>query len=186
MRQLNTHGAAYSGASLDIPYGGATVCEIFYNNPNTGAPWTLAEADALLAGISLGAEGGYGIACCDAVLVYVLWANAAVTTKPAQRLTGATARLNGQVDEDEAEACQVYFQRGETVAYGNTTPLQTKALGESFSADIAGLDPGKTYHTRAVIVTACGETFYGADMLIGLSSGGGGNRADLLVKDTFI
>jgi hypothetical protein len=35
-------------------------------------------------------------------------------------------------------------------------------------------------------VTACDETFYGADMLIGLSGGGGGNRADLLVKDTFI
>ena len=86
----------------------------------------------------------------------------------------------------EAEVCQVYFQWGETVAYGNTTPLQTKALGESFSADIAGLDLVKTYHARAVTVTACGETFYGADMLIGLSGGGGGNQADLLVKDTFI
>jgi hypothetical protein len=140
----------------------------------------------LLAGISLGAEGGYGIACCDAVLVYVLWANAAVTTKLAQRLTGATARLNGHVDEDEAEVCQLYFQWGETVAYGSTTPPQTAYKGDDFNTTIAGLDPAKTYHYRAVITTPCGETFYGADQLIGLPGGAGKSIANDLVREAFI
>ncbi len=184
-RELKTHAAQYTGPAQDIPYGGAAVCEVFYNNPSTGAPWTLAEVDDLLAGISLGNAGGYGEAACDFLIGVALWANASVVTDVPLRLTGTTARLFGHVTEDEAETCQVYFQWGETIAYGNTTPQQTKALGESFSADIAGLDSGKTYHTRAVIVTACGETFYGADQFIGVMPGGG-NPADLLVKDNFI
>ncbi len=184
-RVFRTHATDYESAAYDVSYGGAAVCQIFYTNPFSGAAWTLAELDDLIAGVSLGQEGGYGITACDLVLVYALWANASVVTDVPSRLTGTTARLFGHVNEDEAETCQVYFQWGETIAYGNATPQQIKALGDNFTDTISGLDPTKVYHARAAIVTACGETFYGNDVFVGLI-GGGSHRADILVKDNFV
>lgn len=184
-RELYTHATQYTSSAMDITGYAPTVCEIFYNNPNTGAPWTLSELDALIAGITLGYEGGYGIAACDLVRVYALWANADVESVWAKRLTGDSARLDGQVNEDEAEPCQVYFEWGLTVAYGNTTVPQTKYKGEDFHDTIAGLDPARIYHARTVIETPCGETFYGADMTIDIFSDPW-HKGDLLVKDSFI
>ena len=74
----------------------------------------------------------------------------------------ATARLNGTLDDDGGEACDCGFEWGETIAYGNTTPTQSKETGESFSQVITGLDPGTTYHFRAFATNAAG-TSYGAD-----------------------
>ncbi len=185
-RAIKTHATVYEEAgSHAITPATGTVCEIFYTNLFTGAAWTVAECDDLQAGITIGKGGGYGVPAVDAVWVVVLWANALAVTDTPKRLSGATAELNGHVAEDESETCQVYFQWGETVAYGNTTAPQIKAKGDSFTDNIAGLNPGKSYHTRAVIVTACGETFYGADQIIP-TLGGGGNLADVLVKGNFI
>lgn len=165
-RELLTHGVQYTGVTAACgvgEWGGGDYCEIFYDNLNTSLPWTLAEADALQVGITLGNGGGFGLPFCDWVEARVLWANAAVRVDPGQKLSATELRLNGFVLEDEAEECQVYFEWGLTTGYGNETTPETKRINQFFSADISGLDPLETYHYRAVIETACGETFYSED-----------------------
>ncbi len=98
----------------------------------------------------------------------MLWANAAVTTKPAKIGSDAShVKFHGLVTEDECEECTVYFQYGATVAYGSATTPKAAVKGQHFYEDVSYTPPppGTFYHYRAVIVTACGETFYGADML---------------------
>lgn len=184
-RVLYTHGTTDEGTEGAAAGTPAALCEIFSTNPVTGSAWTIDELDDLLAGVKLGQGGGWGTPACDMLRIYALWADAEVLTDFGQYLTTTTARLNGYVIEDEAESCDVYFEWGETVAYGNTTATQSKAKGETFSADISGLDPAKSYHFRAVIDTECGETFYGADMLVGADPSMG-SIAELLVKGDFI
>ena len=158
-RQLRTHGVTYSGtkSSIGSP-SGSTKCEIFYTNLYTGGAWTLAEADSIIAGISIGDEASFGIAICDAVKVVVLWANAYARTDPSTWLSETSYRLNGYVTEDEGEDCEVWFQWGPTSGFGSVTAHQDKAKGDSFSADITA--SGEIYF-RTAILTACGETFYG-------------------------
>ncbi len=159
-RELFTHSTLYTGTAAYSTIG--YKCEIFYNNPNTSSPWSLSEADDLIAGVSLGQSGGFGYSCCDYLACLVLWANASASADAITNLGGSMRRLHGAVVEDEAEDCQVYFEWGETIAYGNTTSPQTKVKGESFTADVdIGALP--SIHFRSVIVTACGETFYSAD-----------------------
>jgi len=165
-RELRTHGVTYTGAAGDIsapsPGNPCQVCEIFYTNPNTGNAWTLAELDALIAGITLGHSGGFGLAACDMVRVVALWANAEVSNDGWVEV-GDDLRLNGTVVEDEAADVTVYFEWGETTAYGNVTADQTdKIKGDAFLADVTIPESG-IVHFRPVIVTACGETFYGPD-----------------------
>jgi len=163
-RKIQTHGVVYTGAAIGAAWpDGSYICEIFYNNLNTGVPWTVAEADALIAGIELGNDSGWGTPACDWLCCYVLWANASVRCDPSEKIDGTTLRLNGYVIQDEGEECEVFFEWGLTTAYGNTTANQVKRLGEFFTADITGLDPLETYHVRAGITTACGETFYSTD-----------------------
>ena len=163
---LYTHGIAYDGPVASCGAGWGWRYIPFYNNPYTGLPWTLDEIDSLQAGVTLGRGGGYGNPACDSVWIRVCWVNAEVQTNQATNYTDTSARLNGYVTEDEDNTCKVYFQWGETTSYGKTTANQYMVEGDSFSADISGLDPVKVYHYRAVIVTDCGETFYGADETI--------------------
>jgi hypothetical protein len=167
-RHLVTHGVQYDGVKSFIitTEPGYDVCEIFYTNPNTGLAWTVAELNALQAGISIGDEASFGTAVVDALEVVALWANAAVETRPCMNFTGVTATLKGYVTEDEGEACTVRFNYGLTTAYGTNTAWQTKSKNSEFSADIVALDPDQQYHFRAEILTACGETFYSADAMV--------------------
>ncbi|GAI30496.1 unnamed protein product, partial [marine sediment metagenome] len=81
-----------------------------------------------------------------------------VTTNPATGL----CTINGTLDDDGGETCDCGFEWGETEAYGNTTPTQSKNSGEPFSQDLDGLLPGVTYHFRAFATNSAG-TGYGAD-----------------------
>ncbi len=85
-----------------------------------------------------------------------------VTTDLATSVESAAATSNGTLDDDAGEACDCGFEWGETDAYGNTTPTQSKVTGETFSQVISGLDPGQTYHFRA-FATSWDRTSYGAD-----------------------
>jgi hypothetical protein len=177
-RELYTHGTQYSSpAGISLGTLG-WICEIFYNNPHTGIPWTIAEVDDLLAGITLGKGGGFGIPYCDCLQVIVLWANAEVQTDLPFTLAEDQVRLRGTVIEDEAEDCQVYFEYGPDDSYGNTTTPVTKAKGDSLQADITLAAP---VHFRSVIETACGETFFGSDRLWTGRGVSGRSVADKLV-----
>lgn len=85
-----------------------------------------------------------------------------VSTFDAVNIEKEQADLPGQLDDDGGQACDCGFEWGETVAYGNTTPTESKTTGQNFSQTITGLDAGKTYHFRAVATNAVG-TSYGAD-----------------------
>lgn len=85
-----------------------------------------------------------------------------VTTNPATGVIAHQSTLNGTLDDDGGEACDCGFEWGETIAYGNTTPTDSKTTGQTFSQVIIGLDVNKTYHFRAFASNAAG-TSYGAD-----------------------
>ena len=58
----------------------------------------------------------------------------------------ATATLNGTLDDDGGQACDVRFQYGETIAYGIDTEWQSgKESVVAFEQAIAGLSPNTTY-----------------------------------------
>jgi hypothetical protein len=73
-----------------------------------------------------------------------------IQTNAATSVTNDGATLNGFVTDDGGEDCTVWFEWGETIAYGHTTVNQTNGTGESFSIAITGLDHSTTYHFRAV------------------------------------
>jgi hypothetical protein len=113
-------------------------------------------------GVSLYGGTGFGIAVCDWIAAMVLWLDAAVTTISAEGLGGTDYRLKGFIVEDEMEPCTVYFEWGysrDNLEY-KTADQTTKVRGDNFTADIR--TDGNEFFFRAVIETACGETFYGA------------------------
>ena len=85
-----------------------------------------------------------------------------VTTDPATGVGMVLADLNGTLDDDGGQACNCGFEWGETVAYGNTTPTQSRTTGQTFAQAISGLTPGTTYHFRAFATNDAG-TSYGDD-----------------------
>lgn len=74
MTALITYGTLFDGPVETIPGGDLSWLETEYvNNPVTGAPWTIAEVNAVEAGLSLAHQGTFGRAICDQVLVEVTY-----------------------------------------------------------------------------------------------------------------
>lgn len=73
-----------------------------------------------------------------------------VTTDPATLVHQREATLNGTLVFDGGAACDCYFEWGLTTAYGNTTPIQSKTTGQTFSQNISNLTRGTVYHFRAL------------------------------------
>ncbi len=165
---IKTHGVVYQGNG-DWFYnsqGWKTISSVWNTNPFTGAAWTNDELAALQAGFYAisGASFGNGVYLTQ---VYVsitgnLSVLPTVTTDPATLISSSAATLNGALDDDGGELCDCGFEWGETEAYGNTTPTQSRTTGQTFAQTITGLDPNKTYHFRAFATNAAG-TSYGAD-----------------------
>lgn len=84
------------------------------------------------------------------------------TSDDATAIAARTADLNGTLDDDGNEPCDCGFEWGETIAYGNTTPTQSRTTGQTFTQALAGLDPNTTYHFRAFATNGAG-TGHGAD-----------------------
>jgi len=89
-----------------------------------------------------------------------------VTTNEATNVEEITATLNGYLDSDGGEACDVRFNWGDTSTYTNNTSWQSdKTTGASFSANLTSADnltKGKTYHFRAEAKNTT-ETAYDSD-----------------------
>ena len=86
-----------------------------------------------------------------------------VTTNPATLVSRVGAKLNGVLNSDGGDACDVRFQWGETIAYGNDTAWQSgKNTGAIFEQAIGGLVLNTTYHFRAQARNT-GGTANGAD-----------------------
>jgi hypothetical protein len=147
--------------------GKTSIFRTHLTNPFTGLPWTTTPQ----AGVRLTDSGIPSGVWCYYYYIIVCHVDAAVRTDNNTRNI-TTATINGTVLEDEGEtACTVRFEWGETTTYGNTTAWQTKVKGDTFSANISGLNPIKIYHYRAMIRTPGDEvgffqTFYGRDRVI--------------------
>ncbi len=92
-----------------------------------------------------------------------------VSTNPAIAIAANAATLNGTLNDDGGEPCNCGFEWGETIAYGNTTPTQSRTTGQTFAQAITGLDPNKTYHFRAFATNSVG-TSYGGDRIFSINS----------------
>lgn len=82
-----------------------------------------------------------------------------VTLQPTD-LTNESARLTAEVDSNGLPST-VWFEFGETTAYGTRTPDQSmpgRRTPQGFTTPIVGLDPGRTYHYRAVASNQIGQT----------------------------
>ena len=88
-----------------------------------------------------------------------------VTTNTSTNIEENNATLNGYLTSNGGETCTVRFQYGTTTAYGTNTSNQTKTTGETFSANILGLNPGTLYHYRAVANNTFGTT-NGSDKML--------------------
>jgi hypothetical protein len=162
-RVVNNGSTSLTGSYVSSSAVLGWFCEIWYDNPWTSAPWTVEETDALQMGISIRSGTGWEIPLCDCIEGRVIWANAAVSMKWPKVTSATGIKLHALVTEDECEECTVVFEWGLTTGYGNTTtPAQAAVKGQHVYADIT-VTPGLTYHARAAITTACGETFYSAD-----------------------
>lgn len=89
--------------------------------------------------------------------------SATVTTNPATDIETSYATLNGLLDDDGNDACDCVFEWGETAAYGDTTSIQSKTTGETFSQLITGLSPNTLYHFRAKATNPITGASYGID-----------------------
>jgi len=87
---------------------------------------------------------------------------ATATTNAATAVGSGVGTPNGTLDDDGGEACDCGFEWGETDAYGETTPPQSREIGQTFSYELSGLDPDTTYHFRAFATNSAG-TGYGSD-----------------------
>ena len=88
----------------------------------------------------------------------------AVTTGGAASIGETTATLGGTVNAN-GRPTTVYFEYGQTTAYGTQTAVQpggSGTTGQAVSASVSGLTPGTTYHFRLVGTSNAGTTF-GAD-----------------------
>jgi hypothetical protein len=88
--------------------------------------------------------------------------NPVVVTLTPTPVLATRATLHGTVNP-AASGTVAYFEYGETIAYGKTTtPGEDMGDGitnAAFSAAIAGLQPGTTYHFRSVAQNSFGITF---------------------------
>ncbi|MFC2001206.1 hypothetical protein ACFLUZ_01730, partial [Chloroflexota bacterium] len=130
----------------------------------------------------------------------VVYENASVRTDRATAYTGTTVTLHGAVTNTEGTFLDPYtplgdnllrvrFEWGETMAYGNNTPYQM-GITDAFSANLAGLDPTKTYHYRAVVEVRADsraggfDVYYGEDMIFSSTGGAiGRSIADRLAAE---
>jgi hypothetical protein len=87
-------------------------------------------------------------------------------------ITGSSARLNATLTSDQDSSAE--FEYGTTTTYGSSTEVQNGPRQGSAprSAHVRGLQPGTTYHYRALVENS-GGTFRTADATFRTSGGSG-------------
>jgi hypothetical protein len=90
----------------------------------------------------------------------------AVSTGAEMGVTNNSATITGYLESlGSYRSAYVWFEWGPTAAYGQTTSMQTMYSPGTFNYTLQGLNPGTTYHFRALAVptAAGGMTVHGFD-----------------------
>jgi len=183
--QIKTHTTVYDGAhGTGDPWN--TVSTEWTTNPYTGNPWTWDEIDDLEIGVKCGGStySPDWVRCTQLYVVVTYGLSVpTVSTDPATAVGRTTATLNGTLDDDGEEACDVRFQYGETIAYGINTAWQLgKESVVAFAQAITGLSPNTTYHFRAQARNSAG-TVNGDDRTFTTNPALAINRAYALARE---
>jgi len=124
--------------------------------------WAIAELSAntsyhfrVVATSSAGTVRGQ-----DQVFTTAVVAPPLAVTLPVTDVTATTATLHGTVNPQQA-ATTAIFEYGTTTSYGRTVAASPSSLqgtqAQAVSGQLAGLDPGTTYHYRLVATNAGGR-----------------------------
>ncbi len=93
-----------------------------------------------------------------------------VVTGAALNISSTAATLSGELtDIGGDDTCQVWFEYGETSSYGYATEHLNLSAEGTFEIQIDGLEPGTTYHFRAVAQNSRGVS-YGDDGMFNTSA----------------
>lgn len=84
------------------------------------------------------------------------------TLDPSDVTRRSATLLGSLVDLGGAVSCEVWFEWGETAAYGSATAPQVRSVTGVFQDSLSGLSPGTAYHYRAC-GSSEGGTSCGAD-----------------------
>jgi hypothetical protein len=89
---------------------------------------------------------GIALTCASAAL-----ADAVATNGGATQVTATSAVLTGTVNTSDVDSAW-YFRYGTTAGYGAITKVNViGAVNQRVSVEVAGLDPGTTYHFQLVV-----------------------------------
>jgi inosine-uridine nucleoside N-ribohydrolase len=94
----------------------------------------------------------------------------AAATFAATGVTATGAHLAGHVDPGGDDQTVAHFEYGTTTRYGRHTPDQTVTSETDVAFDVAGLQPGTTYHYRTVAANRVGADV-GGDKTFTTASG---------------
>lgn len=100
-----------------------------------------------------------------------------ITTFAVWDITSTSARLQANLNPN-GEQTAWGFQYGETTSYGQSAAGPYYATGNYdrlVSLTVDDLEPGTTYHFRAIAISTLGNTAYGEDMFFTTTSSGGGS-----------
>ena len=153
-------GISYPSYSPFFGENTTNVLSGFVGTPSAGN-WTLSEYYADFAGSDGTISGGWSLT------FNVTSGNPIVTTLAASGITGTNATLNAGVNPNGSDTF-VFYQFGPTTAYGQfSSPIVLSAdLGDPQSVPVnVPLQPGTTYHYRAVAQNSTGIT-YGSDLTL--------------------
>lgn len=172
-------GSGYDPNGYTITYAwscnGGTLSSYNVAQPTYTAPYSSGQATYTC---TLTITNSYGGSNADSMIVYVNYSNnssTSVQTAYATYVSNFQATLNGSLSGINSSTINnAYFQWGTGANYGNETYRQSTSYTGLFVQTIEGLNPGTTYHFRAVAEGGYG-TVYGQDMTFTTSGAGAGN-----------
>lgn len=167
--QASTFNLTINGTNLEGAYSvdmGAGITAVVSATTATSATVAVTiESTATLGLHDVTVETSSGtVTLANGFTVIANVINPSVSTAVPTAIASSQATLNGSVDENAGEACEVWFEWGSSTQYGAVTPKQPISYkGTAFSATISPLASARYYHARAVMQCSQG-LFRGRDV----------------------
>ena len=161
-------GSAYGQNGYNLNYSwlcnGGSLSSYNIAQPTFTAPYV---TGAMSYVCTLTISDNYGNSNSDSMTVFVNYNGIGATsvqTGFASYYSNSEVALNGVLSGTNTSAINyVYFQWGSTTSYGNETMHQAVGYSQQFTQYLSNLNPGTTYHFRAVAQGNYG-TIYGQDL----------------------